>query len=212
MVLELSKNNCTLIEGLVYLLLYLKMAKNPLNTWQTLSSELVYESAWIAVNKHQTTNPAGKPAIYSVVNFKNLAIGVFPLDKDGFTWLVGQWRYPLNAYSWEIPEGGGPLGEMPLETAKRELKEETGIVASTFEEIMQLDLSNSATDEHAHVFLATNLSFEEAEPEESEDLKLKKIHLNDAFQMVLNGEITDAISVAAIYKVKYLYDLNQLSF
>jgi 8-oxo-dGTP pyrophosphatase MutT (NUDIX family) len=99
-----------------------------------------------------------------------------------------------------------------LETTKRELKEETGIVASTFEEIMQLDLSNSATDEHAHVFLATNLSFEEAEPEESEDLKLKKIHLNDAFQMVLNGEITDAISVATIYKVKYLYDLNQLSF
>jgi len=188
------------------------MSKNPLNTWQTLSSELVYESAWIAVNKHQTTNPAGKPAIYSVVNFKNLAIGIFPLDKDGFTWLVGQWRYPLNAYSWEIPEGGGPLGELPLKTAKRELKEETGIVASTFEEIMQLDLSNSATDEHAHVFLATNLSFEEAEPEESEDLKLKKIHLNDAFQMVLNGEITDAISVATIYKVKYLYDLNQLSF
>ena len=188
------------------------MSKNPLNTWQTLSSELVYESAWIAVNKHQTTNPAGKPAIYSVVNFKNLAIGIIPLDKDGFTWLVGQWRYPLNAYSWEIPEGGGPLEELPLETAKRELKEETGIVASTFEEIMQLDLSNSATDEHAHVFLATNLSFEEAEPEESEDLKLKKIHLNDAFQMVLNGEITDAISVATIYKVKYLYDLNQLSF
>lgn len=148
--------------------------ENPLNSWKTLSTELVYESAWIAVNKHQTINPAGKPAVYSVVNFKNLAIGILPLSEDGYTWLVGQWRYPLNAYSWEIPEGGGPLGEAPIETAVRELKEETGIVAQKFEEIMQLHLSNSATNEHAFVFLATDLTFEEAEPEETEDLKVKK--------------------------------------
>ena len=148
--------------------------KNILNTWKTLSSEEVYESAWISVNKHQVINPAGNPAVYSVVNFKNLAIGIIPLSDDGFTWLVGQWRYPLNAYSWEIPEGGGPLGEAPIETAKRELKEETGIVAKQFEEILQLHLSNSATDEHAYVFLATDLSFEESEPEESEDLQVKK--------------------------------------
>ena len=179
--------------------------KNTLNTWKTLSSEQVYESAWISVNKHQVINPAGNPAIYSVVNFKNLAIGIVPLSHDGFIWLVGQWRYPLNAYSWEIPEGGGPLGEAPIETAKRELKEETGIVAKQFEEILQLHLSNSATDEHAYVFLATDLSFEESEPEESEDLQVKKIHINDAYQMALNGEITDAISVAAIFKVKHLH-------
>ena len=158
--------------------------KNILNTWKTLSSEEVYESAWISVNKHQVVNPAGNPAVYSVVNFKNLAIGIVPLSDDGFTWLVGQWRYPLNAYSWEIPEGGGPLGEAPIETAKRELKEETGIIAKKFEEIMQLHLSNSATDEHAYVFLATDLSFEEAEPEESEDLQVKKIHINLHFLQV----------------------------
>jgi 8-oxo-dGTP pyrophosphatase MutT (NUDIX family) len=181
-------------------------SQNNLNSWKTLTSQLVYESAWIAVNKHETINPAGNPAIYSVVNFKNLAIGIIPLSEDGYTWLVGQWRYPLNAYSWEIPEGGGPLGEEPVKTAERELKEETGIVASHFEEIMQLDLSNSATDEHAHVFLATGLSFEEAEPEESEDLQVKKVHINEAFEMVLKGEITDAISVAAIFKVKYLLE------
>lgn len=176
-----------------------------LNTWETLSSELIYESAWIALNKHQTINPAGNPAVYSVVNFKNLAIGILPLSEDGYTWLVGQWRYPLNAYSWEIPEGGGPLGELPIETAKRELKEETGIVAQQFQEIMQLHLSNSATDEHAYIFLATDLTFEEAEPEETEDLQIKKIHIDDAYQMVLDGKITDAISVAAIFKVKHLF-------
>ncbi|MES2132498.1 MAG: NUDIX hydrolase [Bacteroidota bacterium] len=181
---------------------------DPQNSWKTLSSELVYESAWIAVNKHQTINPAGNPAIYSVVNFKNLAIGILPLSADGYTWLVGQWRYPLNAYSWEIPEGGGPLGEKPIETARRELKEETGIVAGNFEEIMQLHLSNSATDEHAFVFLATDLGFEEAEPEETEDLKVKKVHIREAFEMTLNGEITDAISVAAIMKVNYMLEKN----
>ena len=184
--------------------------QNTLNTWKTLSSELVYESAWIAVNKHQTINPAGNPALYSVVNFKNLAIGILPLSADGFTWLVGQWRYPLNAYSWEIPEGGGPLGEAPIDTAVRELKEETGIVAKKFEEIMQLHLSNSATNEHAFVFLATDLTFEESEPEESEDLRVKKVHITEAFEMVMKGEITDAISVAAIFKVKYLIDNGKL--
>lgn len=178
--------------------------QHQLNTWKTLSSELIYESAWIAVHQHQTLNPAGNPATYSVVSFKNLAIGVIPLSDDGCIWLVGQWRYPLNAYSWEIPEGGCPLGEAPVEAAKRELKEETGIVAGNFEEIMQLHLSNSATNEQAFVFLATDLTFETAEPEESEDITVKKIHLNEAFNMVLSGEITDAISVAAILKVHYL--------
>ncbi len=181
-------------------------SQNDLNSWKTLTSALVYESAWIAVNRHETINPAGNPAVYSVVNFKNLAIGIIPLSEDGYTWLVGQWRYPLNAYSWEIPEGGGPLGEEPIKTAERELKEETGIVAKKFEEIMQLHLSNSATDEHAFVFLATDLSFEESEPEETEDLQVKKVHITEAFDMVLKGEITDAISVAAIFKVKYLLE------
>jgi 8-oxo-dGTP pyrophosphatase MutT (NUDIX family) len=136
-----------------------------------------------------------------VVNFKNLAIGILPLDEENNTWLVGQWRYPLNAYSWEIPEGGGPHGIDPLESAKRELKEETGIIAGELNEIMRLHLSNSATDELAIVYLAKKLSFENSEPEESEVLQVKKLHLNEAYEMVLNGEITDAISVAAIMKV-----------
>lgn len=177
-----------------------KKMKNP---WKTLSSEKIYESPWIEVHKHNTINPAGNPATYSVVGFKNLAIGVIPLSDDGYTWLVGQWRYPLNQYSWEIPEGGGPKHEEPVAAAKRELKEETGIVASHFEELMRLHLSNSATDELAIVFLAQNLTFEDAEPEETEDLLVKKVHIQEAFDMVLSGEITDAISVAAILKLHH---------
>lgn len=177
-----------------------KKIKNP---WKTLSSEKIYESPWIEVHKHETINPAGNPAVYSVVGFKNLAIGIIPLSNDGYTWLVGQWRYPLNQYSWEIPEGGGPKHEEPLAAAKRELKEETGIVAAHFEELMRLHLSNSATDELAIVFLAQNLTFEDAEPEETEDLLVKKVHIQEAFDMVLSGEITDAISVAAILKLHH---------
>lgn len=170
------------------------------NPWKTLKSEQVYESGWIKVIKHDCLNPADKPAIYSVVNFKNLAIGILPLDDENNTWLVGQWRYPINEYSWEIPEGGGPLGIDPLESAKRELKEETGIIATDFTEMMRLHLSNSATDELAIVYIAKGLSFENSEPEESEILQIKKVHINEAFDMVNKGQITDAISVAAIMK------------
>src|ERR1700740_2849999 len=114
------------------------------NSWQTLTSELKFETPWIKVTKHDVLNPAGKPGIYGVVTFKNLAIGVLPIDNEYNTWLVGQWRYPLGEYSWEIPEGGGPLSEEPLASAKRELKEETGIIAKKYTEIARMHTSNSA--------------------------------------------------------------------
>jgi 8-oxo-dGTP pyrophosphatase MutT (NUDIX family) len=171
------------------------------NPWITKTSELVYESAWIKVHKNDVINPAGKPALYSYVEFKNLAIGILPLDENNNTWLVGQFRYPTNSYSWEIIEGGGPMHIDPVESAKRELKEEAGIVAKDYKELLRLHLSNSATDELAIVYIARGLSFEEAEPEESEVLQVKKVHISEAYEMCLRGEITDAISVAAIYRV-----------
>lgn len=175
-----------------------KLTDNP---WTTLGSEVVYESAWIKVHKNDVLNPAGKAALYSYVEFKNLAIGIIPIDENNNTWLVGQFRYPTNSYSWEIIEGGGnPLVD-PVESAKRELKEEAGIEAKEYTELMRLHLSNSATDELAIVYVAKGLSFTEAEPEESEVLQIKKVHLNEAYQMCLKGEITDAISVAAIYRL-----------
>jgi len=180
------------------------------NPWITKTSENVYESPWIKVVKHDVLNPAGNPATYSVVNFKNLAIGILPIDNEGFTWLVGQWRYPIEQYCWEIPEGGGPLDTDPLISAKRELKEETGIIADSYTELMRMHLSNSATNEYAIVYLAKNLYFESAEPEESEVLQVKRIHLSEAYEWVMNGKITDAITVAAILKAKILFDKGQI--
>lgn len=172
------------------------------NPWRTLKTEQVYESAWIKVSKSEVLNPAGNPAVYSVVHFKNLAIGIVPLDEENNTWLVGQFRYPTNSYSWEIPEGGGKTDVAPLDSAKRELLEETGIIAETYVELMRLHLSNSATDELAIVFIARNLKFTDAQPEESEVLQIKKIPLEQACELVMKGEITDAITVAALLKTR----------
>jgi ADP-ribose pyrophosphatase len=187
------------------------MKESEKNPWKTLHSTDVFESPWIRVTKSEVLNPAGNPAEYGCVHFKHLAIGIVPIDKEKNIWLVGQYRYPLNEYSWEIPEGGGKLDVAPEESAKRELLEETGIVAQRFTEILKMHLSNSATDETSITFLASGLSYQEAQPEESEVLQLKKMPLGEAFQWVINGKITDAISVASILKLKWMDDSGMLT-
>jgi ADP-ribose pyrophosphatase len=180
------------------------------NPWTTLQRKQVYESPWIEVEHHDVLNPVGNPGTYSVVKFKKLAIGVVPLDANNNTWIVGQYRYPLHIYSWEIPEGGGDRDEAPVESAKRELLEECGIIAREYIPIQQLQLSNSATDEVAHLFVARDLSFTEAQPEENEQLVIRKMPFEEAYQWVLKGRITDAMSVAAILKIKLLMVEGQL--
>ncbi len=172
------------------------------NPWKTLSSKEVYDNPWINLTEHQVINPNGGKGIYGKVHFKNLAIGIVVLDEEDHIWLVGQYRFPLNQYSWEIPEGGGALDADPLDSAKRELLEETGITAKNWQEIQRMHLSNSVSDELAVIYLARDLSYGEAEPEETEQLALRKLPFEQAFQLVLNGEITDSISVAAILKMK----------
>ncbi|MCU0359900.1 MAG: NUDIX hydrolase [Bacteroidia bacterium] len=180
------------------------------NPWTTLQTEVKFETPWISVSKHDVLNPAGKPGLYGLIHFKNLAIGVLPLDENLNTWLVGQWRYPLNAYSWEIPEGGGPHDQDPLISAERELKEETGLIAGTYRELCRMHTSNSATDEYAILYIAQNLRQEEAEPEESEDLQVKHLPFEEAYQMVMRGEITDSLSMVAILKTKLLLETGAL--
>jgi len=186
------------------------MSEKELNTWKTLNTEVKFETAWIKVTRHEVLNPKGQPGIYGMVSFKNIAIGVLPLDQDFNTWLVGQWRYPLNAYSWEIPEGGGPHGIDPLESAKRELKEETGLIAKNYLELSRLHTSNSVCDEYGILYLARELEQVEAEPEDTEDLQVRKLPFEEAYQMVMNGSITDSLSQIAILKTKLLIDQGKI--
>ncbi len=172
--------------------------------WTTLDTSVGYESPWIRVDHSEVLNPAGNPGTYSVVHFKNIAIGIVPVDEDGYTWLVGQFRYPTKEYSWEIPEGGGPLDQDPIESAKRELLEETGLKAENWELVLKMHLSNSVSDELALIYLATGLSQHEPEPEETEDLAIRKIHLTEFFDLVRKHEITDSLSVAAANKLELM--------
>ena len=176
------------------------------NSWKTLKSEIKYETPWIKVTQHDVINPSGKPGIYGVVGFKNIAIGILPLDDEHNTWLVGQWRYPLGAYSWEIPEGGGPHGVDPVDSARRELREETGLVADSLREIGRIHTSNSVCDEYGILYLATGLKQKEAHPEDSEDLQIMKVPFDEAYRMVMDGRITDSLSQVAILRVKRMMD------
>lgn len=168
--------------------------------WKTISSKEIYDNAWITVEEHKVINPAGGDGMYGLVKFKNKAIGIIPIDEEGNTWLVGQHRYPLDEYSWEIPMGGGPLNEAILDSAKRELKEETGLSAEKYEMIMRIHTSNSVTDEEGFVFLATGLKQGETEFDDTEVLKIRKLSLKEAVDMVMRNEITDSLSIGGLLK------------
>lgn len=180
------------------------------NPWKTKSIQEIYRNAWIRLTHREVINPNGGEGIYGVVHFQNIAIGIVPLDEHGNTWLVGQYRYTLDRYSWEIPEGGCALDEKPLAAAKRELREETGITAGRWSPVLDLHLSNSVTDEAGKVFLAQELSFGEAQPEETEELQVRKLSLAEACEMVLRGEITDALAVAGLLRVKLMMESGEI--
>ncbi|MBT8120416.1 MAG: NUDIX hydrolase [Gammaproteobacteria bacterium] len=174
------------------------------NPWKPQSSRQIFENPWLTLHEDEVINPGGGISHYGKINFKNLAIGIIPLDENNNTWLVGQYRYVPDCYSWEIPMGGGPLDIDPLESAKRELKEETGLIADDWQELMRLHTSNSVTDERGLVYVARDLTQGETEFEEAEDLLIQKVPLVEAIERVASGEITDAISVAGILRLQLL--------
>ncbi|MCS6821233.1 MAG: NUDIX hydrolase [Microscillaceae bacterium] len=174
------------------------------NPWKTITSKVVYENPWIRVQEDEVITPAGKPGIYGTVHFKNKALGIVPLDAENYTYLVGQYRYPLKEYSWEIPMGGGKLDQDILLNAQRELKEETGLIAQKWTKIARIHTSNSVTDEESFVFLAEELTHSYTEFEETEVLKIWRLPLTEAVEMVMNNQITDSISVGGLLKVALL--------
>ncbi len=168
------------------------------NPWHTIARRFVYENPWIRVREDQVLRPDGLPGIYGVVEFKNRAVGVLPVDHDGSIWLVGQYRYPLQAYSWEIPEGGSPASESAEATAIRELREETGLTAGRIELVMTTHLSNSVSDELGYLFRATELTHGALDPEGTERITVRRFEWDLAWRMLNSGEITDSLSVMAL--------------
>ena len=171
------------------------------NPWRKLSSREIYDNPWIRVREDRVVRPDGEQGIYGVVHFKNIAIGILAVEGD-FLYLVGQYRYPLERYSWEIPEGGCPEGEDPLRAAQRELEEETGLRAANWVKMGQAHLSNSVSDEFAVWFLATGLTAGQCRPEGTERLKVRRVPLSEALRMALVGEITDSLSLLAIMRYR----------
>jgi ADP-ribose pyrophosphatase len=176
------------------------------NPWVNKSSEVKYENPWIKVTETKVLNPAGKDGIYGVVHFKSLAVAIIPLDEDYNTWIVGQYRYPLDSYEWEIVEGGCPEGTSPLDTAKRELHEEVGLQAEHYELILEMQLSNSTTDELSCSYIAKGITYIGETPEEDEQLAIRKLPFEEVFQMVMRGEIRDGLSVASVLKAQALIE------
>jgi len=174
----------------------------PANPWTTLSTREVYRNPWIRVREDQVRNPRGGRGIYGVVEYRNRAVGVIPIDDDGFTWLVGQYRYTHDSYEWEIPEGGCPEGETLEACARRELREETGLEAGSLTVLAAgLQLSNSVSDERAYLFVARDLSHVGAEPEDTEELTVWRLPLAEAIAMAVDGRIRDAMSVIGLLRL-----------
>ncbi len=169
--------------------------------WRRRARSVAYENPWITVWHDDVVRPDGSPGIYGVVHFAGLAAGVVVLDDDDRLLLVGQHRYALDAYSWEIPEGGVPAGESAIDGARRELREETGVVAASWREIGRFHLSNSVTDEAGVLYLATDLTQHAAAPEATEELVVRWVPFDEALAMTLDGRITDAMAIMGIQRV-----------
>jgi ADP-ribose pyrophosphatase len=179
------------------------MDDGPVSTgpWTRHRRQVAYENAWITIWHDEVTRPDGNPGVYGVVHFANLAVGVLAIDDRDRVLLVGQHRYALDAYSWEIPEGGVPIGETALEGARRELREETGIEAAEWRELARSHLSNSVSDELAVIFVATELTAGVATPDGTEALDVRWLPFRDVLDMTLDGRISDALTVLAVQRV-----------
>ncbi len=174
------------------------------NPWTVTASSAPFGNDWFRIDRNEVIRPDGGAGEYTIVRFRRLAVGVLPIEPDGHVHLVGQWRFPLDRYSWEIPEGGGEPGEQPLQCAKRELEEETGLTAETWTPILAMDLSNSITDEEGIVFLATGLKAGRKQPEATEVLRHRRAAFMEVLERVIDGRIRDSLTVAAMLRAHHM--------
>ncbi|HJW09170.1 MAG TPA: NUDIX hydrolase [Holophagaceae bacterium] len=169
------------------------------NPYKVRERRMIYDSPWIRLREDRFDHRRGTPGRYAVCGFRRTACGVLALDGQDRVVLVGQWRYPLEQYSWELPEGGGEADESPFEAIRRELGEEAGLQAQVWEPLLYFNPSNATTDEETFLFLATGLSVAEGhEPDEHEELMLHHEPFQDCVQRVFSGEIRDGLTVAAL--------------
>lgn len=172
--------------------------------WKSVGDETVFENPWMRISAHSATAPTGAPATYVVMRPKNLAAGVLPIHSDGTVTLVGQARFPLANYSWEMPEGGAPYDEDPLEGARRELAEEAGLAAGTWREVLRMELSNSVTDERAIAWLAWDLSEVATDPDPTEVIALVRVPFMSLIAEIDRGSVRDAFTVATALRAYHM--------
>ncbi len=172
--------------------------------WRVTGQAELHDNPWYRLVHYKAIAPTGRPADYYLQEYKNVAVGVLALHEDGTLWLVGQWRFPFHDYSWELPEGGAPMDEAPLDGAKRELREEAGLEAADWRLILTLQLSNSTSDEVAYGYLATDLSPAMAEPDETEALAVARVPFREALKAAVEGRIQDAITVAILLRAHHM--------
>jgi 8-oxo-dGTP pyrophosphatase MutT (NUDIX family) len=169
------------------------------NPWTRKTRTTVYANPWLDVHHDDVIRPDGTDGIYGVVHFHNRSVGVVALDDHGRVLMIGQFRYAIDRYSWEIPAGGAPAGEDPVDAAKRELKEETGYTAETMKLLVHAHMSNSVTDEEGYCFLAAGLSLGPACPESTERLDSRWLNLDETLRAISRGEITDALTIMGLH-------------
>jgi len=172
--------------------------------WRVEGRTPLHDNPWFALDEYAAVAPTGRSARYFLQRYKNLAVGVLPLHEDGTVTLVGQWRFPFGTYSWEMPEGGAPHAEPPLEGARRELREEAGLVAADWRQVLTMQLSNASSDEIAHLFLATGLSPVPPEPDATEELSLARPPFREALAAATGGLIQDSLTVAMLLRVYHM--------
>jgi 8-oxo-dGTP pyrophosphatase MutT (NUDIX family) len=171
--------------------------------WVRHGRRVAYNNPWITVWHDEVDRPDGSPGVYGVVHFANRAVGAVILDDEDRVLLVGQHRYTLDRYSWEIPEGGVPAGEDALDGARRELREETGVEADDWRVLVRFDLSNSISDESGVLFAARFVARGAASPDPTEQLVIRWIALDEALAMVRAGGITDAMTIMGLQAVAF---------